>query len=398
MMKIGILGGGQLGRMLWEASGTMPQYLKPSSVYNDQHECPAQSAGAEIVTGTIADIPKLCEYFSTVESFAIESEFLDAESIFHAWGESQKLRTRKSHLSIPSSTGLAIAQDKLEQKKFFLENNLPTSEYIEIGSDFLTIKNLENLQLKWNGFVLKKAKMGYDGKGNFAVPPRSKIFFEEIKSFCEAAYSSDSRVYAERFVEFSKEVALVSCQTFGGDLGFYPLIETVQKNGVCYLAYRALHEQKNEIRAHEIAIIIARKLNLLGTFAVEFFVTQSGDLLVNEMAPRVHNSGHFTQKASKYSQFQMHFKAYWQKRWQPGDFTSSAAFAMINLLGPERLRGPVLRPKNAQIYWYDKELTSPGRKLGHIIAHSDSVEDLPALRDSLVEIESQWQESLRSNE
>ncbi|MBK9321742.1 MAG: ATP-grasp domain-containing protein [Bdellovibrionaceae bacterium] len=376
----------------------MPQRLAPSLVYHDQYICPAQRAGAEIVTGAIADISKLRDYFGTVESFAIESEFLDVEAIFQAWEESQKLRASKSILPIPSAAGLKIAQDKLEQKNFFSKNRIPSSEYIEIQPEFLNIENLENLQTRWNGFVLKKSRMGYDGKGNLAIPPRSEIALKEIISFCADAYSSGSRVYAERFVEFSKEVALVSCQTFGGDLGFYPLIETIQKKGVCYLAYKALGEDKNEVRAQEIAAVIARKLNLLGTFAVEFFVTQSGDLLVNEIAPRVHNSGHFSQQASKYSQFQLHLKAYWQKRWEPDDFSSSPAFAMINLLGPEGLRGPVSRPKTVQSYWYDKDLTTPGRKLGHIIVHSEHVDELPALIDSLVKLEVQWQESLRANE
>ena len=392
-MKIGVLGGGQLGRMLWEASGTLANSMEPCPIFHDEKLCPAQRAGAAITVGKIAEADRLIAFFKKLDSFAIENEFLDIEQIQSAWENSRM--SVASGLPIPSIEGLRIAQDKLEQKKFFTQNQLPTSEYIEITSDWLKLENVKSLQSKWRGFVLKKARMGYDGKGNLAVPPNLPFDFEKIDIFCRSAFSKESRVYAEKFIDFSKEVALVSCQTYAGDLGFYPLIETVQKNGVCYLAYVALNEQMNEQRAQNIAAVLAKKLKFIGTFAVEFFVTESGELLVNEMAPRVHNSGHFTQTAAKNSQFQLHLKSYWQKQWDPGDFETRKAFAMVNLLGPEDVRGIVHRPKSFQCYWYDKELTSPGRKLGHMIVSSDSTRELPGLIESLIETEHDWQESLR---
>jgi phosphoribosylaminoimidazole carboxylase PurK protein len=391
-MKIGILGGGQLGRMLWEASGSLG--LPPSPVYHHEAHCPAEKSRARIIQGNITDIARLGSFFKSVDSYAVENEFLDIKSIEEAWGIS---RTQPA----PSLEGLRIAQDKLEQKKFFKENGLPTSEYLEIvPADIESPEMLEGLHKKWQGLVIKKARMGYDGKGNFAVAPSEALSdllkFVSIRDFCESAFAAGSRVYAERFVPFTKEVALVSCQSFAGDFGHYPLIETVQKKGVCFLAMKALREEKNESHALEIARIIALKLKLLGTFAVEFFVTQSGDLLVNEMAPRVHNSGHFSQKAAKSSQFEMHLKSYWQKQFNPQDFEAAKAFAMINFLGPEGLTRRVERPKNPQIYWYDKEMTSPGRKLGHMIAQSGDEKALPELLEALKKAESQWQESLRS--
>jgi phosphoribosylaminoimidazole carboxylase PurK protein len=397
-MKIGILGGGQLGRMLWEASCSLVDSLRPSPIYHEETHCPAEQAGATIVTGKIEDTEKLSDFFKSMESFTIENEFLNVDAIENAWQLSRTKTSLLEKLPLPSSAGLRIAQDKLEQKKFFNENYLPTSEYVEITPDWLLAPTqpFTDLQKKWHGFVIKKARMGYDGKGNLACPPSEALNFDRIVAFCESAFSTGSRVYAEAFVDFAKEVALVSCQTFDGDIGHYPLIETVQKNGVCYLAYTAINEAANERRACEVARVLASKLQLLGTFAVEFFITESGDLLVNEMAPRVHNSGHFTQKASKYSQFQLHLKSYWQKSWNADDFATSKAFAMINLLGPDEIRGKVQRPKNFPCYWYDKDLTSPGRKLGHIIAHSDNIGNLPALVESLEMAEHSWQEGLRN--
>jgi phosphoribosylaminoimidazole carboxylase PurK protein len=395
-MKLGILGGGQLGRMLWEASCGLFLQMRPSPVYHDVQECPAGFGGAKIVTGKISEHDKLTAFFSSVDSFAIENEFLNIESIESSWQESRKIKGVVQSLLIPSLVGLRIAQDKLEQKKFFTANKLPTSEYKEIIlADLETPEKLQALHKSWQGFVLKKARMGYDGKGNLAVPPTNELNFENIRTFCQSAFDAQSRVYAEKFIPFTKEVALVSCQSFAGDYGHYPLIETVQKNGVCFLAFNALNEEKNEERAVEVARIIGRKLNLLGTFAVEFFITQNGELLVNEMAPRVHNSGHFTQKASVSSQFEMHLKAYWLKQWNQEDFDSAKAFAMVNFLGPAGLNGLVQRPKNPQIYWYDKETTSPGRKLGHMIMQSGDRKDLPQLIEALKSSEQAWQESLR---
>ncbi len=388
-MKVGILGGGQLGRMLWEASCYLGAELSPSPVYHHEANGPAEKAGAHITRGNITDIARLSAFFETVDSYAVENEFLDIKSIEKAWGNT---RTQ----STPSLVGLRIAQDKLEQKKFFEENGLPTSEYFEIlPNDLANSEKLESLHKKWKGFVIKKARMGYDGKGNFVVPPSIIPNFASIKEFCQNAFVAQSRVYVEKFVPFVKEVALVSCQSFAGDFGHYPLVETIQKKGVCFLAVKALNEVKNENRAIEIARLISSKLNLLGSFAVEFFVTQDGELLINEMAPRVHNSGHFSQKAAKASQFDMHLKSYQQKKFDPQDFETAKVFAMINFLGPEGLSKSVERPKNPQIYWYDKEMTSPGRKLGHMITHSETEKDLPQLIEALKVTERQWQESLR---
>lgn len=413
-VKIGILGGGQLGRMLWEASVSkaLRSQLCPSPVYHEAKDCPAGHAGAEIRVGKVtmgngtsgngAELEKLTAFMSQVDSFAVENEFLDLEAIETAWRESRKRSSSRLSLPIPSLEGLRIAQDKLEQKKFFLKNSLPTSEYQEITPEWMaSAERLSSLHQEWQGLVLKKARMGYDGKGNMALPPqrggaKEALDFAKIQAFCESAFTAGSRVYAEKFVPFTKEVALVSCQNVGGDFGHYPLIETIQKNGVCFLAYRALNEERNEKRAVEVARVIAKKLNMLGTFAVEFFVTATGELLVNEMAPRVHNSGHFSQRASRSSQFEMHLKSYWQKQWNPADFESAKAFAMVNLLGPEGLRGPVSRPQKSQIYWYDKESTSPGRKLGHIIGQSPEEKDLPRLIEDLKAQEKAWQESLRA--
>lgn len=388
-MKIGILGGGQLGRMLWEASCQLVMDLRPAPIYHPEAECPAGHAGAKIITGEIQDHAKLCQFLGGLDSFAIESEFLDVAAIEKAWGE-------KPGKVAPSFQGLRIAQDKLEQKKFFRDHGLPSSEFQEITkADLETPAVLEQLHQKWQGLVLKKARMGYDGKGNMALPPNESIDLAAIRVFCDSAFTANSRVYAEKFIAFTKEVALVSCQSFAGDYGHYPLIETQQKKGVCFMAFTAVNEKQNEARAVEIARTLGKKLHLLGAFAVEFFVTDEGELLVNEMAPRVHNSGHFTQKAARSSQFEMHLKSYWQHQFNPGDFASSAAFAMVNLLGPEGLNGPVTAPKGSQIYWYDKNKTSPGRKLGHMIVQSQNATDLPELLKVLRTAEAKWQESIK---
>ncbi len=389
-MRLGILGGGQLGRMLWEASCELVKDLRPSPVYNDKALCPASFAGATVVVGNVSEAEKLKNFLSRVDGFSIESEFLDVDAIENAWSAGRKFPA-------PSFAGLRVAQDKLEQKKFFIQNGLPTSQFTEVMAlDLETPERLAALHKNWQGLVLKKARLGYDGKGNMAFPPDQALNLPAIRTFCEDAFKTGSRVYVEQFVPFVKEVALVCCQSFAGNFGHYPLIETQQKKGVCFLAFTALHEEASERNAAEIARVIAGKLQMLGAFAVEFFVTDKGALLVNEMAPRVHNSGHFTQRAARSSQFQMHLKSYWQERFAPEDFDCAKVFAMVNLLGPEGLSGAVSKPTSSRIYWYDKEMTSPGRKLGHIIGSGLHRGELPQIIDSLKAAEKQWQESLKT--
>lgn len=382
-MKLGILGGGQLGRMLWEASKNLPR-LQPSPIFHDSASCPAAAAGAEIHVGRIAEATKLQQFFAGVDSYVFENEFLDVDAIEKASPAWKR--------PFPSLAGLRLAQDKLEQKKLFTRLKLPTPEFQEVTSKDLS-RQLAEIKTKWPRFVLKTARMGYDGKGNFFCKNDSDA--KDAIAFCEKAFAAGSRVYAEPLIDFSKEVALVSSQTYAGDFGYYPLIETQQKKGVCLLAFRALNEGTHEKQAAEIARTLAEELNLLGTFAVEFFITTQGELLVNEMAPRVHNSGHFSQTAAKSSQFEMHLKSYYLKNWDPQDFESAPAFAMINLLGPEGVNGPVKKPMNIRCYWYDKTSISPGRKLGHINAHSTQAEDLPALLQELKRQEQLWTESLQ---
>lgn len=393
-MKIGILGGGQLGRMLWEASRKLG--LSPSQVFHETRRCPAGIAGAEVREAKITDHAALTDFFKSTDSFAIENEFLPLDSLRTAWDAAGKL----SSTPRPSWKGLEIAQDKLEQKMFFQREKLPTSEFVEITRESLSQKPTQvfDLHRAWNGLVLKRARMGYDGKGNYLLPPMEsetlKDLTSSVQGFCEATFAAGSRLYAERFVPFTREVALVSVRTIGGGCGHFPLIETVQKNGVCFLAYTATQAEALQQEAFAMARHIGEQLQLLGTFAVEFFVSKEGQLVVNEMAPRVHNSGHFTQLASTYSQFDLHLRAYFETAWQPSDFQSAPAFVMVNLLGPKGLNGPIAKPASTEVYWYDKETTSPGRKLGHIILHSQVANDLTSLVEQAKRLEASWQQSL----
>jgi phosphoribosylaminoimidazole carboxylase PurK protein len=393
-MKIGILGGGQLGRMLWQASTELSPNLQPSPVFHDTKFCPAGAAGAPIVEGKTSDEKALSEFLSSCDTFAIENEFLPLDQLEMAWQAAKK----SSQVPRPSLQGLSIAQDKFRQKKFFLENSIPTSQFIEITNGWLAndAAKLVDLHQRWNGLVLKKARMGYDGKGNLALVKTVDV--ATVTEFCQSAFAASSAVYAEAFVPFTKEVALVSVRSHSGEFGHYPMIETVQQNGVCLLAFTALSSDGIDIsrierQAKDIARIIGDRLQLLGTFAVEFFVTKSGELLVNEMAPRVHNSGHFTLRAAASSQFAMHLKSYWQKTFNPADFLCAPAFAMINLLGPAGVHKKVGKPA-MDCDWYDKETTSPGRKLGHIIAKGTKAQDVPALIAELKASQKKWQESL----
>ncbi|MFZ4404881.1 MAG: ATP-grasp domain-containing protein [Pseudobdellovibrionaceae bacterium] len=403
-MKIGVLGGGQLGRMLWQAS-LHPQLKDKIEVlvYNDNEDCPAHHAGAKIFIGDFKDSEKLAQFFSTVDTFTLENEFLDCDILESAWLVAYGASTTNSGQAkwTPPLAGIRIAQDKLKQKKLYQSLHLPTSEFQEFDIETYKSENFLNILLslraKWNGLVLKKSRMGYDGKGNFFIPANSSFSIEALNTFCDSAAADQSMFYVEQMVPFLSELALVSSRDRKNNLVHFPLVQTEQTQGTCHWAYRAQVSTHIEAQAQEIAKKVADELNILGTFALEFFLTKNNSLFINEMAPRVHNSGHFSLSTGAYSQFALHLKSYLPDLSVTAeDCKSDDFFVMLNLLGPDSYKGPCAKPSHPQIYWYDKHTSSPRRKLGHVNLISSDKAAKESLFSQLKKIEAEWQNTLRS--
>lgn len=412
---IGILGGGQLGRMLYEAC--LKLGYKKVQIYDPAPQAlrsPAAQIGAKITQGDLKKFLKTCDVL------LLENEFISCDELEQAFQENE-LQGILPPRHVPLAS-IRIAQNKLKQKDFFKSQALPTAEYEKIceikkSTPFLfqeIYEKILKLYHRWGGLVIKKATYGYDGKGNFSLKP--SLSENELASLREpleqffgvGAHDSQPQVawYAEKWIPFQFECALVATRGSDGSWGSYPLIQTVQKNGVCLLAYGPAQQQEKFYPiAQKISQQVGEQLSLIGTYAIEFFVNQEGQLLINEMAPRVHNSGHFSLNASQYSQFQNHVRALLGETIQEQDFITTPVFAMINLLGPENKSEWAVRPicfkevpAKFHFYWYDKARIEPGRKLGHIVVSSDHVlnsyQEVQIYLDELLRLEREWVKSL----
>jgi 5-(carboxyamino)imidazole ribonucleotide synthase len=226
--------------------------------------------------------------------------------------------------------------------------------------------------------------------------------------FVESAWSRGIPVYAEGKVDFIRELAIIGCVSMSGDSITYPLVISEQENGICKeVVGPAIHlgvAPHFQDQAREAARKIAQDVGLVGSFGIEFFESRSGELLVNEIAPRVHNTGHYSQNAYPVSQFENHWRALlglplFDPLENPA--VSAPYFAMLNLLGPQGVSRqasqsplPIAGP-HSQLHWYGKKDIRPGRKLGHFNGTADSPDALSSLLSELRDRESAWIEKLR---
>lgn len=390
-INVGILGGGQLGLMLGEAA--LKLGLNPI-VFCSSPEEPALSVVKESIIAAQTDINAISRFRSLVSVVAIESEFFPFPDLL---GEHKKGEAK----IFPELTTIRLLSDKLCQKNLWLENKLPTSPFLSLKNGSDPVIWLDKVAKRFpDGFVIKTAKNGYDGKGVLVCKESSSRAIE----FCKSALKRGGDLYAEEKINFKRELAIIGCKSISGKFISYPLIVSEQQDGICYLVTgpaSSLGVPKSlEEKACEIAQQIAKAGNIVGSFGVEFFEDQNGELLINEVAPRVHNSGHYTQDAAETSQFENHWRAILDM--PLGSVKTPAAFAMLNLLGPEGMtcqNSKENTPKpsgNLALHWYNKSEIKPKRKLGHINGVVDNISQLPALLESLKACEKAWTEELRS--
>lgn len=400
--RIGILGGGQLALMLADAASKMgrrPVVLAENAL------SPAALTYTDSVLGSLSDEASLESFFSQVDQVVFENEFVDCELLRRV---SRKIAHRKIPIQFyPDLSVIQKFQDKLEQKKILTDLGIPTAGFTVLDLKDKLRPQLDCLLERWGGScVLKWAKMGYDGKGVLVVDRLSEglsVTEAKIEAFCSEALKKKSAVYGERKIKFKRELALVSVFSLKGEFLAYPLVISEQVHGICSRVSGPATQLgvSNEIenRARRFAQIIAEKSNLRGAFAVEFFETIEGDLWVNEIAPRVHNSGHYTQDACSTDQFENHWRAVLDL--PLGEVSYRPCFAMLNLLGPEfetQLEGLDDLPTpsaRSHLHWYHKPETRPGRKLGHLNGVGQSISDLEDLWDELIQVHRDWLRKMR---
>ena len=353
-LKIGILGGGQLGRM-WIQNAL--NYNVNVSILDPDKDAPCKNICDDFQVGSLADFNTVYEFGKKVDLLTIEIEKVNVEALKKLVAEGVKV--------YPEPLIIELIQDKGTQKQWLKEHHIPTS-------DFKLIDSKSDLNdLKWSlPYVQKLRKDGYDGKGVFIIKEKSQL---------TEAFEAPSLV--EQMVDFEKEIAIIVARNESGEIKTFPAVEMdfhPTANLVEFQISPAAVSDFIQLKAANIAENIAEELGLIGLLAIEFFVCKNGEILVNEMAPRPHNSGHQSIEGNVCSQFDQHLRAI---TGQPlGDTANRANAVMINLLGEAGFSGEavyqgleeVLHLPGVYIHLYGKKTTKPFRKMGHVtIIHND---------------------------
>jgi len=371
--RLGIIGGGQLGMMITESAKNLTEYISEVTVLDPTENCPAAQSGAKQIVGDFKDelaILKLAEQ-SDIITYEIES------------GNTEVLSKLKAEIE-PSPSTLGIIQDKFSQKTFLSENGLPVSQFYEITS-------LDDLREKINELglpvLLKARRDAYDGRGNFKITLSDEI---------EKAYQhfDGKSLMVEKFVNFKMEVSVIAARNTKGDITTYPLVENIHENNILKTTIAPARVSDDVINnAGEIAKKTMEVLKGAGVFGIEMFVDQDDKILINEIAPRVHNSGHHTLQSCKTSQFEQHLRAILGLELGSTDLIHKTV--MCNILGPDGFEGkykPVeLEKDGVYLKMYGKSVSKPQRKLGHF--NVVDLNDLGSI-DRLLEIADEIKNSI----
>ncbi len=365
---LGILGGGQLGRMLIQSAIT---YNQDIHILDPDPNAPCNDIAQQFQVGSLRDFDTVYAFGKNCDVITVEIEAVNTEALQKLVEEGKKV--------FPQPAILKLIQDKREQKKFYQEHGIPTADFI------LTKNKADVISAKsFLPAVNKLGKEGYDGRG-----------VQILRSESDLDKAFDAPGLLEKLIDFDREIAVTVARNESGELVVYPAVECEfhpTANLVEFLFAPAQISPQIEKRAQEIAKDVILKLEMVGILAVELFVTKSGEVLVNEIAPRPHNSGHHTIEANFTSQFEQHLRSV--MGWPLGNPDLRCPAAMINLLGEDGFSGPVLvegkdealAEKGVYIHLYGKKLTKPFRKMGHVTILDDDIARLKEKANRIKEL------------
>ncbi len=363
--KLGILGGGQLGKMIlyetrkWDVQ---TKVMDPSS------EAPCKIACNEFVQGDLMDAPFVEKFGEDVDILTIEIENVSVPAL-------EKLE-EKGTTVYPQSHVLKTIQNKARQKLFYRDHGIPTSEFTRFAYTSEIPESISNGGLSFP-FVWKSAQFGYDGQGVKIV--RTEEDLKELPNV---------ECIAEALVNFKNELAVIVARSATGETKTYPVVEMEfhpEANQVEYVLCPARIDAQVAQRAQEVALQVSEALEHVGLLAVELFQTQEDEILVNEVAPRPHNSGHYSIEASYTNQFEQHLRCILGL--PLGKTESKVAGVMVNLVGAEGYTGDVVYENLAEIlgmegvtpHIYGKKQTRPFRKMGHVTIIDENMEKARAV-------------------
>lgn len=384
--RIGIIGGGQLAWMMADAAEKLGIELV---IQTPHHTDPAVAIAAKTILAEIDDATATATLASDCDVITFENEFINLEAL--------QLLAKQGVCFRPSLDALAPLLDKYQQRCYFEEIGLPQPTFMtlegEIGKEELTLPKSYKQPMNFSDLdfplVLKARRHGYDGQGTFIIKNSQQL--QEV--WKKLDYSP---VLLEEFIPFERELAVIAARSVAGEVVVYPVVETQQEDQVCRRVFAPAEISEGlGKKIEELAHTLLESLQFVGVFGIELFLTNNGKVLVNEVAPRTHNSGHFSLDACQTSQFEEQLRAVANL---PLGSTSlnCAGAVMVNLLGYERSQSDYLEKRqklaslpNTFVHWYGKTESRPGRKLGHVTVLCDS-QERSELLGKAQEIESIW--------
>ncbi len=385
VQRVGVIGGGQLAWMMAEAAEKLGVELWVQTPNNTD---PAVAIATQTILAPVDDAIATAQLAAQCDVITFENEFVDLEALTHLAQQGTCFR--------PSLDALRPLLDKYDQRTLMESLGLPTpaftlTELLPYADSFPSTFPV----------VLKTRRHGYDGQGTFVVHSAAKLA-------ATLAHLASVPVLLEKFVPFERELAVMAARSLNGDIVIYPIVETQQENQVCrrVIAPATINPAITTLIETSVRTLLTH-LQVVGIFGIEFFLTKDGTVLINEIAPRTHNSGHYTLDACATSQFEQQLKAICGL--PLGDATMTTAGAvMVNLLGYEQSesdyaikRQALAAIPQAHLHWYGKTESRLGRKLGHVTVLLNEAETLQdqAIADSAVrsaiahQIESIWYSS-----
>lgn len=363
---IGVLGGGQLGRMLAVTARQMGYRI---IVLDPSPRCPTAQVSDGVVVGALDDLEAAKHLASQVDVITLDTEHVPAEAL-------EVLDTIAPVR--PGASVLRTIQDRLVQKQFLDRIGMPQAAWAPVGE----AAELESALAKvGRPAILKVRRAGYDGKGQVRIEPHADALAQLARLHGQPAV-------AEELVPFVREISVILARGLDGEIQIYPIAENVHRRHVLHTTRApAPMPDARRKRAEEVAVAVAEALGHVGVMAVEMFELGDGALLVNEIAPRTHNSGHYTYGACSTSQFEQHLRAICGL--PLGDPRALTGAVMVNLIGDLWSAGPpawqhVLARPEARLHLYGKDAPAPGRKMGHVCLLDDDTDRALATAEVLI--------------
>jgi 5-(carboxyamino)imidazole ribonucleotide synthase len=350
--KLGILGGGQLGKMLLSETRKFDIH---THVLDPSDEAPCAIACNKFYQGDLMDFNTVYDFGKKVDVLTFEIEHVNIRALEKLEAEGVKV--------YPSAQTLKLIQNKGTQKDFYSQNNIPTANYKKFDGLFALGNAVKNSDIQLP-FIWKSTQFGYDGNG-----------VKAIRKISDLQDLPDTECIAEDMIPFKNELAVIVARNPSGEIRTYPVVEMEfhpEANQIEYVICPARIDNAIAEKAREIALNVSEKFNHVGLLAVEMFQTENDDILINEVAPRPHNSGHYSIEASYTSQFEQHLRAILDL--PLGNTDSKVAGIMVNLVGAEGFSGDVIYENIEKIlaiggvtpHIYGKKQTRPFRKMGHV--------------------------------